>query len=106
MNLLVRAEHQALWLCFEPWANQHTLLPGNAVVVRFPPDTAVEVAHHLDGMTFFSLGPHPDLYAEDGEAVEMYSEYMPVCPADLPIAALRHVMEIVPPIRDEPDRLN
>lgn len=106
MNLVVRAEHQSLWLCFEPWANQYTLLPGTAVLVRFPPDTPVEVTHHRDGMTFFSLGAHPDLYAEDGSAVEIYSEYMPVFGEDMPIAALRHVMEAVPPIRDEPDRLN
>ncbi|MFD4643575.1 hypothetical protein ACFWN2_40140 [Lentzea sp. NPDC058436] len=106
MNLLVRAEQQSLWLCFEPWANQYTLLPGNTVLVRFPPDTQVEVVHHRDGMTFFNLGPHPDLYAEDGSAVEIYSEYMPVFGADLPIDVLRHVMEVVPPIRDEPDRLN
>ncbi|MDX8144845.1 hypothetical protein SK854_22230 [Lentzea sp. BCCO 10_0061] len=106
MNLVVRAEHQSLWLCFEPWANQHTLLPGTSVVVRFPPDTEVEVVHHRDGMTFFNVGAHPDLYEEDGTALEIYSEYMPVFPADLPIAGLRLIMEIVPPIRDEPDRLN
>jgi hypothetical protein len=106
MNLLVRAEHQSLWLCFEPWANQYTLLPGTSVVVRFPDEAAVEVVHHRDGMTFFSLGEHPDLYGEDGSAVEIYSEYMPIFGADLPIAALRRVMEVVPPIRDEPDRLN
>ncbi|WP_156213063.1 hypothetical protein [Lentzea aerocolonigenes] len=54
MNLVVRAEQQSLWLCFEPWAN----------------------------------------------------EYMPEFPADLPVAALKHVIEIIPPIRSEPDRLD
>lgn len=106
MNLVVRAEQQSLWLCFEPWANEYTLLPGSAVVIRFGGDVPVEVVHHRDGMTFFSLGPHPDLYAEDGTAVEIYSEYMPEFPVDLPIAALKHVMEVVPPIRSEPDGLN
>jgi hypothetical protein len=106
VNLVVRAEHQSLWLCFEPWANQHALLPGTSVVVRFPDEAAVEVVHHRDGMTFFNVGPHPDLYAEDGTALEIYSEYMPAFPADLPIEALRLVMDIVPPIRTEPDRLN
>lgn len=108
MNLLVRAEHQALWLCFESWATQYTLLPGTAVLVRFPPDKPVEVVHHHDGMTFFSMGPHPDLYAEDGTPMEIYSAYMPEFPAELEqhMDVLRHVVEIVPPIRTEPDRLN
>ncbi|MFJ5988853.1 hypothetical protein [Lentzea sp. NPDC092896] len=106
MNLVVRAEHQSLWLCFEPWANQHTLLPGTSVVVRFPDEVAVEVVHHHDGMTFFNVGPHPDLYAEDGTALEIYSEYMPPFPTHLPLDALKLVMDIIPPIRTEPDRLN
>ncbi|MDT7788055.1 MAG: hypothetical protein QOF58_6474 [Pseudonocardiales bacterium] len=53
------------------------------LVVRFGDEVSVEVVHHRDGMTFFSLGPHPDLYAEDGEAVEIYSEYMAEFPAEL-----------------------
>ncbi|MDX8035582.1 hypothetical protein SK803_35715 [Lentzea sp. BCCO 10_0856] len=106
MNLVVRAEQQSLWLCFEPWANQYTLLPGASIVVRFDDDVSVEVVHHRDGMTFFNVGAHPDLYAEDGTAVEIYSEYMPVFPADLPLEVLRHVMEVIPPVRTEPERLN
>lgn len=106
MNLVVRAEQQPLWLCFEPWANQYTLLPGTSIVVRFPDDVLVEVVHHRDGMTFFNVGAHPDLYGEDGTAVEIYSEYMPVFPADMPLEAVRYVMEVIPPIRTEPDRLN
>lgn len=108
MNLVVRAEQQSLWLCFEPWANQYTLLPGTAVLVRFPPDKQVEVVHHHDGMTFYSAGPHPDLYAEDGTAVEIYSEYMPEFPPELEqhMDTLRQIFEITQPIRTDPDSLN
>ncbi len=67
---------------------------------------ATEIVHHHDGMTFFSLGPHPGLYAEDGTAVEIFSDYLPETPQGLPIAGFRMIMEAVPPVRSEPDRLN
>lgn len=106
MNLVVRAEEQSLWLCFEPWATEYTLLPGAAVVVRFGDEIPVEVVHHRDGMTFFSMGPHPDLYAEDGTALEIYSEYLPPTPPELSAEMFRAVVDLMPPIRSEPDRLN
>jgi hypothetical protein len=106
MNLVVRAEQQSLWLCFEPWATEYTLLPGTTVVVRFGDEIPLEVTHHSDGMTFFSLGPHPDLYAEDGTAVEIFSEHLPETPPELSAEMFRTVMELMPPIRSEPDRLN
>jgi hypothetical protein len=106
MNITVRAEKQALWLCFEPWATEYTLLPGAAVVVRFGEGVSAEVTHHNDGMTFFNIGPHPDLYAEDGTALEIYSEYLPATPPELSAELYRAMLELMPPIRSEPDRLN
>ena len=106
MNLVVRAEQQSLWLCFEPWGSEYTLLPGAAVVIKFGGDIHPEVTHHRDGLIFFSLGPHPDLYAEDGTAIEIYSEWLPPWPAELPVDITRAALEIMPPVRSEPDRLN
>lgn len=106
MNLVVRAEEQSLWLCFEPWASEYTLLPGAAVVVRFSDEIAPEITHHRDGMTFFSVGAHPDLYAEDGTAIEIYSEWLPPWPAELTVEMTRAVIQIMPAIRSEPDNLN
>ncbi|TWP46481.1 hypothetical protein FKR81_35545 [Lentzea tibetensis] len=105
-NLVLRADQQSLWLCFEPWATEYTALPGTTIVIRFHNETPVEVAHHRDGMTFFTLGRHPDLYAEDGTPVEIYSEYLPETPKGVPISGFRFIMEAVPPVRSEPDRLN
>lgn len=106
MNLTVRAEQQSLWLCFEPWATEHTLLPGAAVVIRFGDGIPVEITHQRDGMIFFSLGAHPDLYAEDGSALEIYSEWMPDTPTELSAEMFRTVLGLMPPIRSEPDALN
>lgn len=82
------------------------LLPGAAVVIKFGGDMHPEVTHHHDGMIFFSLGPHPDLYAEDGSAIEIYSEWLAPWPAELPVDVTRAALEIMPPVRGEPDRLN
>lgn len=105
-NLVVRADQQSLWLCFEPWATEYTALPGTTVVIRFNNETPVEIVHHNEGMTFFTLGRHPDLYDEDGAPVEIYSEYLPETPSGIPMDLIRYVMEAVPPIRSERDRLN
>jgi hypothetical protein len=99
-NLTIRTGTRSLWLCFEPWANEYTVPPDTAVVIHFPTE-AFELTHHPDGITFMSFGRHPDIWTEDGNPLEIFSDTMPETP-DVPEAAVRHVIAATPPIRTEP----
>jgi hypothetical protein len=96
-ELTVRTEERSLWLCFEPWANEYTVAPHTAVVVRFP-SPQVELTHHPDGIVFLSFGRHPDIWSQDGQPLEIFSDVMPETPGAL-AAAFRRIISIVPPIR-------
>jgi hypothetical protein len=93
-TLLIRSEQNPLWLCFEPWATEHTVPPNTAVVLKF--DGAVEFTHHTYGITFVSFGKHPDILAENGDPIEIYSDTMPEALAEL-AEGFRTIMSIVPP---------
>ncbi|GAA4528066.1 hypothetical protein [Amycolatopsis samaneae] len=97
-ELTIRAERRSLWLCFEPWANEYTVPPHTAVVVRFP-GLPVELTHHPDGITFLSFGRHPDIWSQDGRPLEIFSNHMPETPPDVAEEAVRRVIGAVPPIR-------
>jgi hypothetical protein len=105
MKLTVRSQDEPLWLCFEPWANEYTVPPQTGVVIEFDVEQGgVELMHHADGITFFSLGRHPDVWGEDGEALLILSTVMPPTPDGLsdPDAVFKQVMQAVPPIRSSP----
>jgi hypothetical protein len=95
-TLVLRAEQNPLWLCFEPWATEHTVAPNTAVVLKFDSPTPVEFTHHGHGMTFVSFGKHPDILAEDGQPIEIYSDTMPEAPTEL-AEGFRMIMDVVPP---------
>ncbi|ALG14147.1 hypothetical protein [Kibdelosporangium phytohabitans] len=97
-TLTVRADRQPLWLCFEPWANEYTVPADTTVVIHFDDKLPIEVTHHPDGMTFFSGGKHPDIYAEDGSPLEILSDVMPE-PPGVALDALRAVIAATPPRR-------
>lgn len=77
-SLTVRADEQPVWLCFEPWAS--------------------ELTHHVEGITFLSFGRHPDIWSEDGEPLDIYSDSMPETPEG-PMSVFRFIMKAVPPPR-------
>jgi len=56
------------------------------------------VGDHAEGITFFSLGRHPDVRGEDGSDILILSDVMPRTP-DVALQAMRNVMAIVPPVR-------
>ncbi|MBP2325506.1 hypothetical protein JOF56_005891 [Kibdelosporangium banguiense] len=95
-TLLLRTEQNPLWLCFEPWGTEHTIAPNTAVLLEFYSPTPVELTHHTDGITFVSFGRHPDIRAENGDPVEIYSDTMPESPIEL-AEGFRMIMGIVPP---------
>ncbi|MFE5207796.1 hypothetical protein [Streptomyces sp. NPDC056600] len=98
-RLTVRAEERDVWLCFEPWATEHTVPAGTSVVVEFDGVRSVlEMQHHPEGITFFSNGLHPDLRGEDGSEVLILSDVMPPTP-DVSDQAFRNIMSMVPPVR-------
>lgn len=97
-SLTVRADEQPVWLCFEPWASEYTVAPGDAVVVKFPDGPPAELTHHFEGITFLSFGRHPDIWSEDGEPLEIYSDSMPETP-EVSLTALRFIMKAAPPPR-------
>ena len=101
-TLTVRTEQSSLWLCFEPWANEYTVPPHTAVVIHFA-EPPFELTHRPDGIIFLSLGRHPDVWSEDGQPLEIFSDYMPETP---PIAAaeavVRRIVDAIPPIRTQP----
>ncbi|MFB7382916.1 hypothetical protein ACFC6U_23840 [Kitasatospora purpeofusca] len=98
-RLTVRADEHDVWLCFEPWATEHTVLAGTSVVVEFEDVRSIlEIQHHREGITFFSNGLHPDLRSEDGSDVLILSDVMPPTP-DVSDQAFRNVMSAVPPVR-------
>jgi hypothetical protein len=97
-SLTVRANEQPVWLCFEPWASEYTVAPGGAVVVKFLDGPPVELTHYPEGITFLSFGRHPDIWGEDGEPVEIYSDSMPETPEGS-MTALRFIMNAAPPPR-------
>lgn len=98
-RLTVRAGERDVWLCFEPWATEHTVPAGTSVVVAFDGVRSVlEMRHHPEGITFFSNGLHPDLHAEDGSDVLILSNVMPPTP-DVSDQEFRTIMSIVPPVR-------
>jgi hypothetical protein len=102
--LKISTAEEPLWLCFEPWANEYTVPSGTTIVIVFDTEQApVEVMHHADGITFFSLGRHPDIYSDDGCPLEILSETMPSTPTDLssdPAAVFKTIMSLAPPVRD------
>ncbi|WKU46094.1 hypothetical protein Q3V23_19625 [Streptomyces sp. VNUA116] len=96
-RLTVRAGERDLWLCFEPWATEHVVAAGTAVVVEFHgARSMLEMEHHREGITFLSSGLHPDLRGEDGSEVLVLSDVMPPTP-DVSDEALRRVMSVLPP---------
>lgn len=98
-KVTIRAGETDVWLCFEPWATEHTVSAGSSVVVEFVgPRSILEMEHHPEGVTFFSNGLHPDLRGEDGSDILILSDVMPATP-DVSDLALRNVMSIVPPVR-------
>jgi hypothetical protein len=99
-KLTIRTNDRSLWLCFEPWATEHTVPPDTAIVIHFPTET-YELTHHPDGITFLSFGQHPDLWTEDDTPVEIYSAFMPETP-NVPVESFRNIMTWVPPVRTEP----
>lgn len=99
-RLTIRTGERSLWLCFEPWATEHTVPPGTAVVIHFPTET-FELTHHPDGITFMSLGRHPDIWSEDGKPLDILSDTMPETP-DVSAAVFRSFIAAAPPIRTEP----
>ncbi|MFD1046219.1 multicopper oxidase domain-containing protein [Kibdelosporangium lantanae] len=88
-TLTVRAEQHALWLCFEPWANEYTIPRGTTVVIHFNNESTVETTHHAVGITFFTLGRHPDIWSEDDQPLEIFSDYMPRTSTGTPEEAIR-----------------
>jgi hypothetical protein len=103
--LRISAGDEPLWLCFEPWATGYTVPAQTTVVVMFDTDqTPVEMVHRPDGVTFFSLGTHPDVWSATGQPLELFSEVMPVTPSDLSTDAgslFKLVMSAVPPMRSD-----
>ena len=98
-RMTIRARERDVWLCFEPWATEHTVAAGSSVVLEFVgPLGILEMEHHPEGVTFLSSGLHPDLRNEDGSDVLILSNVMPPTP-DVSEQALRNVMSIVPPVR-------
>ncbi|MFH8787584.1 hypothetical protein [Streptomyces roseoverticillatus] len=98
-RLTVRAGERDLWLCFEPWATEHVVAAGTAVVVEFAGARSVlEMEHHREGITFLSNGLHPDIRGEDGSDVLILSDVMPPTP-DVSDETLRDVMSVLPPAR-------
>jgi hypothetical protein len=97
----MRSDENPLWLCFEPWGTEHTFAAGTAVVLKFDDLAPVELTHHDVGITFVSLGRHPDIFSENGEPLEIYSDTMPEIPGDLPLEGFRFIMDLMPPIRPQ-----
>lgn len=101
-RLTIRAGEEDVWLCFEPWATEHTVPARSSVVVDFGGTRSiVEMEHHPEGITFFSNGLHPDLRGEDGSDILVLSDVMPPTP-DVSEQAFRNIMSIVAPIRPGP----
>jgi hypothetical protein len=97
-RVTLRAREKDLWLCFEPWATEHTVPAGSSVVVEFDGARSIlEMEHHPEGVPFLSNGLHPDLRGEDGSDILILSDTMPPTP-DVSDRALRNVMSIVPPV--------
>lgn len=99
MKLTVRTQDQPLWLCFQPWASEYTVPPQTGVIVEFHGDPSeLELMHHSDGITFFCLGRHPDVWSEAGEALLIFSAAMPPAPDGRsdPDALFQQVMNAAP----------
>jgi hypothetical protein len=105
-RLRISAGDEPLWLCFEPWADEFTVPAGTCVVIDFPSLGEVELAHRPDGIVFFTMGAHPDVWSLDGDPLYVVSHEAPHTPTGTPEAVVRHIMAAVPPIRtqfpDEP----
>ena len=84
-------------MCFEPWATEYIVTAGECVVVDFDVEQVpVEMEHQGDGIVFFSLGRHPDVWSEAGEPLLVWGDEMPRTP-DVAVAAIRHVIAALPP---------
>jgi len=100
-RLRVRAGGEPLWLCFEPWATDYTIAADTCVVIEFDSEQApVEITHQNDGMVFFSLGRHPDIWSDDGLPLLVWGDDMPRTP-DVAVPAIRNVISLIPPIRTD-----
>lgn len=61
--------------------------------------------HHSEGITFLSLGLHPDIRGEDGSDILVLSDVMPRTP-DVSLQSVRNIMAIVPPATPGAARLS
>lgn len=96
-TLTVPAGDLPVWLCFEPWATEYTVAPNTTVVIKFDAGTEVELTSHVEGITFMSLGRHPDIWSAGGEPLEIYSETMPETPAGISGELFGWIRTAVPP---------